>query len=296
MKLIRSIASCNRGFTLIELLVSSSLGVLLIGLVMASILANRQLFKQDMVRTKINENIRGALDIVGTDIRLGGESFGSAFPAILVSNGSGSSADTLTVRRNLVAEVLPVCTALAAGSNAPLQFAIPGTTAGCIYSGQTTSYQSWRNYRIANGNTVNAYIWDSVAKAGEFFQYTSETDGATSYSISRSGTWTRTYPTTSSAAYIMEEWKFQANGAGDELQLVKDQDTADPTTLAFNLKDFQITILQRDGTTKTSFTTSDTWTNIKSITVAITGKDSFLKEEVNRTLSASYFPRNVLSN
>ena len=94
----------------------------------------------------------------------------------------------------------------------------------------------------------------------------------------------------------MEEWKFQANGAGDELQLVKDQDTADPTTLAFNLKDFQITILQRDGTTKTSFTTSDTWTNIKSITVAITGKDSFLKEEVNRTLSASYFPRNVLSN
>ena len=72
MKSIRSIASCNKGFTLIELLVSSSLGLLLIALVMASVLANRQLFKQDMVRTRTNENIRGALDIVGTDIRLGG--------------------------------------------------------------------------------------------------------------------------------------------------------------------------------------------------------------------------------
>jgi prepilin-type N-terminal cleavage/methylation domain-containing protein len=53
MKSIRSIASCNKGFTLIELLVSSSLGLLLIALVMASVLANRQLFKQDMVRTQI---------------------------------------------------------------------------------------------------------------------------------------------------------------------------------------------------------------------------------------------------
>ena len=296
MKSIQSIASCNRGFTLIELLVSSSLGLLLIALVMASVLANRQLFKQDMVRTRTNENIRGALDIVGTDIRLGGESLGSAFPAFLVTDGSGTASDTLTVRRNLVAEVLPVCSALTAGSNAPLRFAIPGTIAGCIYSGQTTSFNSWKNYRTTNGNTVDAYIWDSVAKAGEFFEYTVETDGGDFYSISRTGSWTRDYPTASSAAYIIEEWKFQANGAGDELQLVNNQDTANPVTLAFDLDNFQVSILQRDGTTKTAFTPSDTWTNIKSVTVAITGKDKFLKQTVKRTLSASYFPRNVLSN
>lgn len=296
MRLIRSIASSSKGFTLIELLVSSSLGMLLIGLVLASVLANRQLFKQDMVRTRTNENIRGALDILGTDIRLGGESLGSAFPAIILANGSGVSADTLTVRRNLVAEVLPVCTALTAGSNAALRFAIPGTIAGCIYSTQTTSFNSWRSYRQANGNTVDAFIWDSSAKAGEFFKYTTETDGGTYYSITRSGSWSRNYPTASSAAYILEEWKFLSNGGGDELQLIRNQDAANPTTLAFDLDNFQVSILQRDGTTKTAFTTSDVWTNIKSLTVSITGKQTFLKQTVKRTLSASFFPRNVLSN
>ena len=168
-RLIRSFASSDSGFTLLELLVTTVLGLLLIALILGTITANRRLYKEDIVRTKVNQNLRGAMDIIGSDIRLAGENLGPTFPAIQLTNGTAGGPDTLILRRNLLPEVLQVCVALTAGSTAKLQFAIPGTTAGCIYSGETTAYNSWRSYRLANQNSVDSFVWNVCAKIGEFF-------------------------------------------------------------------------------------------------------------------------------
>ncbi len=292
-RLIRSFASSDRGFTLLELLVTTVLGLLLVVLILGTITANRRLYKEDIVRTKVNQNLRGAMDIIGADIRLAGENLGPTFPAIQLVNGAAGGPDTLVLRRNLVPEVLQVCVALSAGSTAALRFAIPGTTAGCIYSGETTAYNSWRSYRLANQNSVDSFVWNVSAKVGEFFRYTGETDSGTGYSITRSGAWSNAYPV-AAAAYLLEEWRFAVSG--DVLQLVRNQDDENTVNLAFEVQDFQVRVLMQDGTIKTSFTTNDSWTTISSLEVVLSSSDTFQREDLTRTLTSRFFPRNILSN
>jgi prepilin-type N-terminal cleavage/methylation domain-containing protein len=286
--------SSDSGFTLLELLVSSLLGLVVAAMIMASLLSHRDLYKKDIVRTRLNQNLRGPMDIIGTDIRLAGENLGSGFPAILVENGAGGEADALVLRRNLVAEVAPVCVALTQGSTTGLTFATSGTTAGCIYSTQTTTYNSWRNYRIAQGGSVPAFIWNSAARVGEFFYYNGEINAGGTYSLTRVGSWQHAYPVTTSAAYLLEEWRFEV--AGDTLQLIRNQDNSDPVNVSFEISGFQIAVNMQDGTAKTSFAATDTWTAIQNVAVTLSTTASFAGNDVSRTLTSNFFPRNVLSN
>ena len=282
------------GFTLIELLVASTLGLVVTALVLGSLLTHRNLFHRDLTRTRVAETLRGAMDIMGADIRLGGEALPAAFPAILATNGASGAPDTLTVRRNVLSEVLPLCTALTSGSTAVAYFAITGSVAGCTYAGQTSSFNSWKNYRTGQGGTTKAFIWDSGAKAGEIFDYVGENDTGTTYSIRRTGAWSRAYPTTTTAIYMLEEWAFRQSV--DELQLIKNQDTVNPVTLAFNVENFQLSFTMMDGTTKSAFLATDSWTQIRGIDLTLTAAETVGGDTLSRTLRGSYFPRNVLSN
>jgi len=232
------------------------------------------------------------MDVIGADVRLGGENFAGTFPAIQL-NDSGTL-DTLIIRRNLLSEVLPLCTALVGGTNTNAYFAIPGTVAGCTFSGQTSNYNAWRAYRLANGGTVDAFIWDSSAKLGEFFQYDAEVNGGTNYQIHRVGTWSRNYPTASTAVYVMEEFRFQP-GAGNTLQLVTNQNFASPGTVAFNVIAFNINVTLNTGAVQTSFPATSDWTTIRLISASITARERLGGTDYTRTLAGNYFPRNVLS-
>jgi len=288
---------CNKslgeaGYTIVEMLVSGSLGVLLLALIVGSSVASRNNFRKDLVRSRSNESLRGVIDIVAGDARLAGENLGAAFPAVEVVD-SGIS-DSLIIRRNLMGEVLPLCSNIAIGTNTNASFAIPGSVAGCTYSGQTTNYNAWRNYRIAQGGSVDAYIWDSSAKLGEFFKYVNEQNSGTGYSIQRIGTWSRAYPSTSTSIYMLEEWRFQKTG--NSLQLIKNQNFATPSDLAYNVTAFDMLVTYKDSTTAPSLSAAGAWTNIKFLTGTLTSSETIGGKNYPRTLNGYFFPRNVLSN
>lgn len=280
------------GYTVVEMLVSGTLGILLLALIVGSSVASRNNYRQDLVRSRSNESLRGVIDIVAGDARLAGENLGSGFPAVEVID-SGTS-DSLIIRRNLLSEVLPLCSSLTLGSSTNASFAIPGVVAGCTYSGHTNNYNAWRNYRIAQGGIVDAFIWDSSAKLGEYFKYTGEQNTGTSYSIQRTGTWSRAYPSTSTSIYMLEEWRFQR--VGTSLQLITNQDFAAPADLAFNITGFNMRVDYRDGTNATSLPANGAWTNIKYLTGTFTSSETIGGKSYPRTLNGYFFPRNVLSN
>ena len=293
---IRSLRNSDSGFTLFELLVTSVIGLVLMGLCLSAMNANRWVFGKDTVRTRLNQNLRGALDIITIDGKVAGENLTSAFPAIELVNGSGAGADELYLRRNLVDEILPLCTAITAGTTTTrIYFADSSTTPGCAYSGQTTAFNSWKSYRTANGGTVDAYIYNTVNKRGEFFRYSGETNGTTNYSLTRTaGTWTYGYAVGSTAIYLLEEWDYKV--VGQMLTLIENRDPARNYGVSFNITNMQVQITMQDGTVNTAFTAANNWTQIANIAITLSGQDQFAGTTLNRSVTAYFFPRNVLSN
>lgn len=296
MKLKRSLHSSDRGFSVLELLVASFLGLLVTGLCVMAALFTRQTLGRDMVRTRINQNLRGALSILLNDGRLAGENLGPEFPAIEIIDGGGNVPDELVLRRNLLDEVLPVCTTITGGGNTnKIYFAIAGNTAGCIYASHTQDYNAWKAYREAHDNKVKAFIFDRVNKVGEFFTYIGESDAGDSYYLRRdNGTWSRTYTVGAAAVYVLEEWRYSLSG--DTAQVIDNRNIEQPYNVAFGLTNLQVKALMLDGTTKTSFDVQDEWTSLSRIEVTVTGMETFAKKPVLRSLTGRFFPRNILSN
>lgn len=281
-----------------ELLVSMALGSLLMTLVMSATIVNKETMGRDFIRTRLNQNLRGALDVVGFDVRLSGENLPNSFPAIELVNGTTATApDQLTIRRNLLDEVLNLCTTVTVSTNAEIVFSPTGATtpSACVYANNATNYNSWRNYRLGKGGTVKAFIWDRVNKVGEFFNYGGETSAGSKYAIQRSGgTWSRTYLANTASIYILEEWTYRVQG--DILQLVENQNVTTPYNVSFGIRNFQVSITDTAGTTYTGFNTTNNWKLIRTVTVDITGQEVFQKKNMLRTLTGTYFPRNVLSS
>jgi hypothetical protein len=291
-----NLRSC-KGFSIAEMLVASFIGLMFTGVLLGMTTVNRNVMGKDNARTGLNQNLRGALDLVGADIRVAGENLGSIFPAVELTNGASGAPDQLTLRRNLLDEVLPLCTAITGGSGTTsIYFAIPGTVSGCVYSGHTHNYNSWRTYRLAQPSTSTlAYIYDSSAKLGEFFTYTNEVDTGTSYYLVRTaGTWSRSYPTASTTIYILEQWRFSMSSG--ILQLVINNDTTNTLDVSFGLTDFQARIKKQDDTFVNSFTTADNWTQIKAVEVTLSGSDTFGGNTLSKTMVGEFFPRNILSH
>jgi hypothetical protein len=292
-----SLRSSASGFTLLELLVTSVLALILGALIVSETVSSKRIFAYDMVRTRIDQNLRSAMDVLASNLRVGGENLPSVFPAFEIVNGSGSDPDELYVRRNLIDEVLSVCQNITAGSTAlQIYFAVAAPpSAACTYSGQTHNYNSWRDYRQANGDAVDAYIFDVSTKQGEFFRYSNEGDSGTEYHITRtSGSWQNAYLVNSASIYILEEWRFRLeNGV---LQLLENGETTSPKNIASGITQFSVKALMQDGSTKTTLLRTDDWSEIDSIEVTLAGEDSFERRKVSRSLTSSFFPRNILSN
>lgn len=283
-----------------ELIVSAGIGLGLLAATAGVVLSNRGLFNLDMVRTRLNQNLRSSLDIIGMNVREAGENLPGAFPAVELIDG-GAQPDQLILRRNLVDEVLKLCVDISVGSAAPFYFAIPGTVPGCTYDDQGQNYNSWSAYRIDKGGAVKAYIYDRSTQNGEFFTYVSETDTATARLVNRgSGAWQADYTVVgNSAAYLIEEWRFQVSSGVLEdrmLQVVENDDDVNVKNIAYGVTNLQVEIELDDGTIVTSFDPGDDWTLIKNIRVTISGEESGHGNVITKSLTGVYFPRNVLSN
>lgn len=303
MKWRLCIPGCSsQGFTVLEFLVGNTLGLMFIALTLSATLSNRRLYQHDLIRTRLNQNLRSALDIVGTNTREAGENLPNSFPAVEIVDGTGSATDELLVRRNLLDEVLKVCQTITAGSaDTNMFFAVSGTIPGCIYSDQTHNYDTWRAKRLEEGGTVKAYIYDSSTGLGEFFEYVSESDSAPWYAIQRStGTWQHDYNLGSAAVYLIEEWHFMVDSSSyenDVLQVVVDGDAANPLNIVFGINDFQVQAVMQDGSIQDTIPTGQTWADLLAVRTSLRGEELYHNNvPVEKELVAQFFPRNILSN
>jgi prepilin-type N-terminal cleavage/methylation domain-containing protein len=287
----------DKGFTILELMVTLSIGLLVLMIGFSSLIAIRGAFLDDLGRLTNNQNARGALDIIGIATREAGENLDAYFPAIVVEEDGSHS--RLTIRRNLLDEVLKLCTQIDQGSNnTEIFFAVPGTEQGCIKGDQVHNLNAWNNYRTTNGGEIRAYLYDSSTKQGEFFTYISEVDSGDSLSlVSAPHTWAHSYSNTSSAIYILEEWVFQMND--DTLQIVENGETDTPLNVAHLIEEFKVETTLNDNTIVSTFTPQQQWSTTKGIRITITsvpletakGKSAYTNE-----VSALFFPRNILSH
>lgn len=298
-----SIRTSNSGFTVLELLVASTIGMIIMALALGSMLANRQVYHYDLVRTRLNQNLRGALDLVAANAREAGESVPGTFAAVEIVDG-GAASDELILRRNLLDEVLKVCVDISAGSGTTqIVFANNSSTPGCTYADNTHNFNTWQEHRTSKGGNVRAYIYDTVTKQGEFFNYVTETDSGSSYSITRSaGSWANDYTVGAASVYMLEEWHFKVEDFAledDLLQVIENEDTDNPMNVLSAVIDFFVTAQMMDGTVKSSFNPAagDQWTEIKALEVTLRGEDKTIKgETIESTVSSRFFPRNILSN
>jgi prepilin-type N-terminal cleavage/methylation domain-containing protein len=296
MKWTPSSPSSSSGFTLLELMVASLLGLVVAALCLDSALVQKRIMGRDTVRTRLNQNLRGAIDVLGSDARVAGENLNAAVPALELTNGANSGPDTLVLRRNLSDVVLNNCTTIAAGAQTTKIYLANSTTqSGCIYSAEASKYNAWRNYRLAHDNAVDAFIFDSVSRQGEFFRYNGEASNSTSYWITRpQGVFSRTYTRYTSWIFIMEEWTYGVSG--DLFRVVRNRDTANPFNVSFGITAFQVSLLLNDGSTRTSYAATDDWTKVSLIDTTLSGSDTFERVPIIRSATGRFFPRNVLSN
>jgi prepilin-type N-terminal cleavage/methylation domain-containing protein len=285
------------GFSLLEVLVASFIGLIVAMMCSNTALVQRQLFSNDSVRTSLNQNLRGAADIIVSDGRVAGENLAAAFPAIEVVSGEELSQE-LILRRNLLDAILNVCSNIQAGtSRSRIYIANSNTVSGCVRSEEASKYNTWQNYRLAQeGQTAKAYIYNSGTKTGEFFTYSAEGITSQDYWISAgdSGTWSSNYPANTSWIIILEEWRYRKNG--EMLQIIENGDITQPFNLAFGIKNFTTKVVLQDGSEQTLFSNENNWTEIKRIETVLSGEERSGKSLINKTINAYFFPRNVLSH
>lgn len=284
----------EEGFTVLELLVASVLLLMMAILASSTILFIKRAYTEDSVRKQINQNLRGTLDIIGADLRVGGENLPSAFPAFELIDG-GAGPDELVVRRNLLDEVLKVCEKIKANTAEPhIYFAIDLVTPGCIFSDNTHNFEVWRAYRLSHEGSVRAYIVNMATGLGEFFTYTGEDITGHKYRIwSNKDKWLYNYDVNASAVYLLEEWRYRIRNGVLEVMVGGDETTA--FNVMLDAVNFNVTITMNDGSIMDSFDASDKWTDVLYLDVEVTAVQQTGGVSRQHMLRSRYFPRNILS-
>lgn len=169
----RSTHGLNSGFTLVELTATLLISSILIGLALQVIVDQRRIFIKDQARIQVNQNLRAAMDLVGTDIKQTGERLerDTELPGISVINGASGAPDELVLQRKLLPDVMPVCQTIAAGSTqstidvsvvtpSPATIALP-LIGNCLFSNGNISdnpdvpdtLEQFRNYRRSQNDS-----------------------------------------------------------------------------------------------------------------------------------------------
>ncbi len=294
--------SSVKGSTLIELLVASVIGLSMLAMIFGVTMTNQGAVEQDMRRTRLNQNIRSAMDLIAADVRQAGERLPSSLPAVELINGAGTANDQLLLRRNLIDEVLTVCQDISAGSTGNviyLSTTAAGASPACTYGGQTQNYTTWKNYRLAHKNSVKVYIYNMSTRLGEFISYTGENDSGVTLSIQKqAGAFVNAYPKNISAVYIMSELRYRMSAdptQPDVLEQVENKEEDNVRKVTFGLSTFQLQAILQDGTVKNSMTASDAWASLASISLTVSGQQKIKGRTIATTLSSRFFPRNILS-
>ena len=298
MQYLNSPRSTNEsGFTIIELLVSLTMSAIMFALITKTILFQSDTYINDIARLRIQQNLRGAMDLVSMNVRQAGEGLDAYFPALTLAQEHSPATSRLTIRRKIVSEVFTTCKPLVPGANQIYISDITSIESACFPSNVAPSVAIWSAYRLSKSGTVPIYIYNRVAKSGEFIDYRTESTSGGDYYLQTTSV-TGNYPARSSSIYILEEYAFSLDQPNKTLQLSTNGVTDQPQDVAYKVSDFQIGLTMSDGSAKTTLDPTDvvSWKNIKAVSIAMTGVETWKAQTFTRTVTGSYFPRNVLSH
>jgi prepilin-type N-terminal cleavage/methylation domain-containing protein len=306
MNLKQSTLSCSKGFTLPELLISLSITGFVSAMALTIALSSHDTFETDQNRTEVNQNLRSGMDLLGSNVRQAGERLPKDIPAIQVINGADGAPDTLVLRKNLLDHVLPVCKSINAGSSADAVFVAKKKVSGPVPQGcgvvpdddgdgWPDNLQAWREYRIANGGEIMAYIYNPTTLNGEFFIYDAEDNATFHLHKENDENWEYDYDIADgSRIYILEQDLFRVND--NLLQLVINGRTDSALNLIDHLVDLQARVFLKNGTVQDSLGVGDSWYDLDVVEITLVGQITFDGRKMTRTVSSRFFPRNVLSN
>ena len=182
-KLIRSKLSQKRkayGFTLLELTVASVVAFAILGVSTGMLVELRRQILGDRIRSTVNDNLRIASEMIGTDIKQAGERLESdtELPGISIIPGVATSTDpappsTLILQRQLLPEKLTACQNIAVGpggtttidvavksntpatsvSTCPYSYSAPagGELPALTSLAPSNNLRAWRTYRCTQG-------------------------------------------------------------------------------------------------------------------------------------------------
>jgi len=211
------------------------------------------------------------------------------FPAVEVISGTN---DTITIRRNIIDVVLPVCKDIGGGSNKDVVFVAkngdPKVPTNCK-DADPNFLTTWKKYRLDQGGKVSAYIYDPKLKRGERFIYDAE--DASGQKIHHEGEhWTYDYDINNEPMlYIIEERVYKINNGN----LVMAENGGAEQPLAPNITSLKATIKLKDSTAVIGNFPSSTksWKDVNDINLSLTGNSG----ATTRTLSQSVSLRNAFS-
>lgn len=310
----------NQGFTIVELLVSAAIGLVILSIGFSLTIASRDLVQNDQERTSSNQDLRSSVELMANDIRLAGERLtAEGTPAI--SPIEIKKGNELIVRRNLLEEVLPVCTPSAAFSNGAL-VSLVDSTGDSSYAecknetrdktnpdGTPTNgrnmpddLERWKAYRVANGGSVRVYFFSPYSKLGEFFTYSRDgyfsanyRIGSTTYNAlgwamvrDNGGGWQHSYsPAEKSRVYMLEERRYRLKEG--ILEVIVNGDEANPLRIANNVESLSFNAVMTSGSKLTDIETNkdENWRKLAAVEVTL--------QVDGHALTSKFFPRNVLS-
>lgn len=280
-----------------ELLVASSVGLLITAITLGLTQSSKFVLGKDIARTRLNQNLRGAFDIITSDIRIAGENLADTFPSITLVNGTGSTYDALTLRRGLLSEVLTLCSPLAAGPSA-VNYLVVGnnsTTPGCGYAANQFAASQFKGVRDTTQGTLRGFILNTGTRSGQFFDYQGNTDTGTELRLNINPVvWSAAYPVSTSAIYLIDEQRYVLEG--DRIRRYLNGDLANPQTISFGITQLDFSIMNISGVQVDTFGATDDWTKIRYIEMTLGGKDRFAGKDISRSLKGRLFPRNILSH
>lgn len=290
----------QKGFTIIELMVSVLLLSVTLMMLIGYVMSMQDAFFNDVVRTRINGNLRTALDIVSMNVRQAGENLGTTFPAVVIQADDDTVGKKLILRRNKLSEVLTVCEAAAAGDTKIYISTTTSPSPGCVYANVTGMYNAYRSEKTAENGTLKIYIYDSITKIGQYIDYTAEgteSTGVTAKYYLTVSALPAAYAANTSYIYYIEEYDFALDETTNTLNLTRNGNVSPIEPVAFSISEFVPTVRMQDGTTVTNlaYNATKTWKDMDYVSVTLTGTEARKSRNYSTSISGNYYPRNVLS-
>ena len=285
------------GFTLTEVLVATGLTSILMATVIGHVMMIRQGYFDDIVRTRINSNLRSAMDILSMNIRQAGENLATSFPAVELANGGVGSSDTLTLRRAIVGEALTICNDATAGDTTLNVSSAAVASTDCTASNVANVYSVFDTYRQSDADgVVRAFLFDTINGTSEFVDFTAGGESLGEYYLTVSEL-ENDFPAETSFVFLIEEYRFERDSLEDTLVLTVDGISAEPKTVAFSVSDFQVDLELADGSVAQALDVSSaaSWRDILQVDVTLSGEETRRDRTLTSSIEAQYFPRNVLS-